>query len=195
MLITTALVAGPWRDQAQESPTTASISDSSHLPGLFQVDKLQIVSGLAVGVVSAIGLWWWLRRTVGGFELKAVGSNPIAATFAGINQQKVIVKAMVGSGALSGLAGAVQVLAVEHRFYPSMASGYGFDGLGVALLAGNTPLGMLPSAVLFGALNKGGTAIQVIDQVPKGITTVILGLLIMIAAAIRYRKKAANVGS
>jgi general nucleoside transport system permease protein len=192
MLLTTALVAGPWRDRSQESPTTASLSENTHLPSLLQIGNLEISSGLAVGIFVALGLWWWLKRTVAGYELQAVGANSIAAKFAGINNAAVLVKAMTWSGALGGLAGAIQVLAIEHRFYPSMASGYGFDGLGVALLAGGTPLGLLPSSVLFGALNKGGTTIQVLDQVPKGITTVILGLLIVIAAAIRFRKAGAS---
>jgi simple sugar transport system permease protein len=94
---------------------------------------------------------------------------------------------MTVSGALGGLAGAVQVLAYEGRFYSGFSPGYGFDALGVALLAGANAYALLPASLLFGILSKGGTALQ-IDGVPKGITTVVLGFLILIAAVIRYRK-------
>jgi general nucleoside transport system permease protein len=78
MLLTTALVAGPWRDPAQESPSTASVGENTYLPVLLQFGDLQISSGLLVGVIVALSLWWWLRRTVSGYELQAVGANPTA---------------------------------------------------------------------------------------------------------------------
>ena len=134
-----------------------------------------------------MGIAIWLKKTVAGYELQAVGANRIAARFAGISPQKVTVVAMSISGALGGLAGAIQVLAYEGRFYDGFSPGYGFDALGVALLAGNSAYAVLPSSFLFGVLSKGGTALQ-IDGIPKGITTVVLGMLILIAAAIRYRK-------
>lgn len=187
-LWTTALAAGMFKDPKEDSPTTSTIGASSFLPDAIHIGDLQISSGLIIGLALALGLWIWLKRTVPGYELQAVGANPTAARFAGVNHQRVILKAMVWSGAIGGLAGSIQVLAFEHRFYPGMSSGYGFDALGVAMLGGATPVGLLPSSLLFGVLNKGGTSIQVLDQVPKGITSVILGLLIVIAAAIRYRK-------
>jgi general nucleoside transport system permease protein len=119
--------------------------------------------------------------------LQAVGANSRAAEFAGIDQRKTMLLAMLASGAIAGIAGAVQVLAFEGRFYSGFSPGYGFDALGVALLAGNNALGILPAALLFGILAKGGTALQ-IEGVPKGITTVVLGFLILISAAVRYRQ-------
>jgi ABC-type uncharacterized transport system permease subunit len=193
-LLTAALVSGVFKDPKEESPTTSTLASTSFLPDVIHVGELQISSGLLIGILVTIGLWIWLKRSVSGYELQAVGANPTAARFAGVNHQRVLVKAMTWSGALGGLAGAVQVLAFEHRFYPNLSSGYGFDALGVALIGGATPLGLLPSSFLFGVLNKGGTSIQVLDQVPKGITSVIMGLLIIIAAAIRYRKTAVTSG-
>jgi simple sugar transport system permease protein len=192
VFLTTALVAGPWKSPTDQTPTTASIVESSYLPDIVHSGNLQISSGLPIGILLAFGLWWWLKRTVSGYEMQAVGANATAARFAGIDHRLVLMKAMVWSGAFGGLAGAIQVLAFEHRFYPSVSSGYGFNALGVALLGGSSPAGLLPSAALFGVLNKGGTSIQVMDGVPKGITSVILGLLIIIAAAIRYRNTRAS---
>jgi len=189
-LITTALVAGPLKAPDSQSPETATVSAASYLPDILHVGAIEVSSGLLIGTLVAAGLWIWLKRGVGGYELRAVGANPIAARFAGIDVRRVILRAMTWSGAIGGLAGSVQVLGFQHYFNPDLSSGYGFDALGVALIGGSTPLGLFPSATLFGILNKGGTTIQVIDQVPKGITYVVLGMLMVIAAAIRFRKVA-----
>jgi len=185
--LTLALVAGPLKAPDQEGTTTANLAPSTNLPALFDNGTLTISSGLVVGILAAIGLAYWLKRTVSGYELRAAGANPTAAAAAGVSVKRVILQAMLTSGAIAGFAGAVQVLAFTHRFYADLSSGYGFDALGVALLAGQSALLLVPSALLFGILAKGGTALQ-INGVPKSITTIVLGVLIIIAAAIRYRK-------
>jgi general nucleoside transport system permease protein len=190
--LTGAIVAGPLQDKADQSPTTVSIDPSTMLPWLFNGSPspgspiLQVSSGLLVGVLGCAAIGFWLRKTVAGYELRAVGANPVAASFAGVSAKQVIVRAMAASGAIGGLAGAVQVLAYEGRFYSGFSPGYGFDALGVALLSGTSSLGLIPAALLFGILAKGGTAIQILG-VPKGITTIVLGILIVVAATVRVR--------
>lgn len=186
-LMTMALVAGPFKDPTQEGTTTANIATHSELPPLVNSGPWALSPALLFGIVGAAALGYWLKRRVAGYELQAVGANPIAAATAGIDAKRVIMKAMLLSGAIAGFAGSMQVLAFEHRFYGNFSPGYGFDALGVALLAGSSAYGLIPSALLFGVLAKGGTMVQ-ISNVPKSITTVILGVLIVIAAAIRYRK-------
>ena len=185
--LTMALVAGPIKDPTQEGTTTSNLAEASYLPHLVNQGQLVVSSALFIGVLGAGALAFWLRKFVSGYELRAVGANPTAAATAGIEAKSMILKAMMASGAIGGFAGSMQVLAFEHRFYGNFSPGYGFDALGVALLAGGSAYGLIPSALLFGILAKGGTAIQVFG-VPKGITTVVLGVLIVIAAAIRYRK-------
>jgi simple sugar transport system permease protein len=187
LFFTGALVSGPIKDKTQADTATPYVAASSRMPWVYQTPTVQVNFSLVLGVLLAVGLALWLKKTVAGYELQAVGSNRVAARFAGISPQKVTMLAMTISGSLGGLAGAVQVLAYEGRFYDGFSPGYGFDALGVALLAGGSAYGVLPSSLLFGILSKGGTALQ-IDGVPKGITTVVLGMLILIAAAIRYRK-------
>lgn len=184
--VSTALVAGPFKDPAQQGTTTASLEPNRLLPTIGQDPRISIALIAAVALV--IGLWRWLVRTVPGYELQASGSNPKAATLAGIDAKRVTIRAMAISGAIGGLAGALQVVAFEGRFYSGFSSGYGFDALGVALLAGSNPLVLFPSAALFAILAKGSTTIQVMNGVPKGISFVVLGLLIVIFAAVRYRK-------
>ena len=182
--LTLYLAAGPLKAPGQDHPTTADVL--TRLPDL-SVAGLKVNAALVVAVLLVFAVAYWLRRTVAGYELEAVGANPLAAEFAGIDRRKVVVSAMCASGAIAGAAGVVQVLALEGRFFPEISSGIGFDALGVALLAGGSPIGLLVSSLGFGALTTGGTQLA-IEGVPKGITQVVLGILIVAAAALRYRK-------
>ena len=186
-LMTAALVAGPLKDPKQAAPTTPVLI--TRLPNVVNTSDppLTISLALVLGVVIVAIAAFWLKRTVVGYELQAVGANPTAARFAGVHPPRVMLNAMLVSGAIAGLGGALQVVAYEGRFYSGFSPGYGFDGLGIALLAGNSALGVIPGAFLFGALAKGGVALG-IAGIPKGITTVVIGLVILIAAAIRYRE-------
>ena len=186
--LTTYLVSGVLKDPSQEGLTTVRIDEAVKLPNVIANPPFFINAGLIVGMVAVVLVAWWLQRTVSGYELQAAGANPVAARYAGVNVAKEIMRAMLVSGGLAGFAGAVQVLAFEGRFYSNFSPGYGFDALGVALLAGGSAYGTVPAALLFGLLAKGGTALQ-IASVPKGLTTVLLGILIFVAAAIRYRKE------
>lgn len=188
LFLTDYLVAGPLRDPSIETPTTRLIE--SRLPNLIDQPPLTVSFALLIGLLLAIAMTWWFRRTVKGYEFEAVGGNPVAARFAGIDARNVIVRAMTASGGIAGLAGALQVVAYEGRFYSGFSPGYGFDSLGVALLGGGNAVGVIPGSLLFGMLAKGSTSLQ-IEGVPKGITFVVLGLLVLIAGAIRYRKEPA----
>jgi simple sugar transport system permease protein len=180
------LVAGPLRQEGM-STSTEVVAESTWLPSLYE----NVPFRLNIALVGALLLVWgvavWIKRTVAGYELSATGANPKAAATAGVEVKRVTVRAMTVSGALSGLAGAVQVLAYEHNFYVGFSSGFGFDALGVALLAGGSPWGAVPSALLFGALGKGTTSIQVLG-VPKGLSGILLGVIIIVFAAYRYRR-------
>ncbi len=189
--LTTGLVAGPLKDPAQESTTTARLETSSMLPFLIESPPLRVSLGLLFGLLLLVALGFWIKRTIAGFELCLVGANARAATLAGVDSARTVVRAMAFSGAIAGLAGAIQVVAYEGRFYAGFSSGYGFDALGVALLAAGSAVLLVPSALVFAVLAKGGTSIQIMG-VPKGITTIVLGLLILVFAAVRYRKEAAR---
>ncbi|RYG87725.1 ABC transporter permease [bacterium] len=184
VLATNALVAGPFLDRTAGSATTASLPVGSMLPNLLST-PLTITLAIPIGIVLVVLAGLWLGKTVSGYELRAVGANPRAALFAGVESPRVTVRAMLLSGAIAGFAGAMLVFTDTGRFYTDFSPGYGFDALGVALLAGPIALGVIPAALVFGALAKGGTALA-IDGIPKSITTVVLGVLILIAGAIRF---------
>ncbi len=191
LFFTHYMVAGPIQAPGQQNTTTARLAEATMLPVLYSAPPLRVSSAILAGLLL-LGLFTiWLRRTVSGYELGLVGANPRAAELAGVATKRVIVRSMLASGAISGLAGALQVLAYEGRFYADFSPGYGFDALGVALLAGASPLGLIPAAFLFGVLSKGSSAVQLIG-VPKGISLVVIGLLIVVFAAVRFRRQAAH---
>lgn len=185
--LTLALVAGPFKDPAQEGTTSREIVSAARVPDLLRFGDLQVSAVLPIALVILAALAIWLKRTVAGFELRLSGENPRAAQVAGVDVKATVCRAMMASGALAGLTGAFLVLAYEHRFFQGISSGYGFDALGVAMLAGSQPLIMLGSALLFGVLNKGSASLQLLG-IPKGITWIVLGLLIVCFAAVRYRR-------
>jgi simple sugar transport system permease protein len=125
----------------------------------------------------------YLWRTSSGYEIRAVGLSPGAAEYAGINVQWNIVKAMMISGALAGMAGAVQTLAINYRFYEQIGfTNYGFDGIAVALVGRSHPIGVLLSALLFGALGRGGPAMQAAVGIPKAVIWIVQGVIVFFVA-------------
>jgi simple sugar transport system permease protein len=189
LLFTGYLVAGPLKDPNDQSATTATLPAGSRLPNLVADPPFFLSLAVPLGLVVLLVVAVWLRRTVAGYELNATGANPVAARFAGIAVERVMVRAMLASGAIAGLAGGLQALAYQWRFFDGFSPGYGFDALGVALLAGGSPWGIIPGALLFGVLGQGSTAVGATLGVPKGIGGVLLGLLIIVFAAVRYRER------
>jgi simple sugar transport system permease protein len=139
--------------------------------------------GILVGLAAALIVWLFLKYTTLGYENRAVGFNPWAAETAGISVQWTTVKSLCISGALAGLTGAVEVMGVHHRLFDQFSSGYGFTGIAVALLAKNHPLGIIPAALLFGALSAGAGTMQLEADVPQKITLIIQALVIFFVAA------------
>ncbi len=194
--LTAALVSGPIKDATQQGTTTAEIQSlmpnvigpANTVAGASVKSSVPAVNlSLIIGLLIVGIVWFWLRRRVSGFEHEAVGANPKAATLAGIATKRVLTRAMTLSGGVGGLAGALQVLAFEGRFYKDFSQGYGFDSLGVGLLAGGNPIAVIPASLAFGAIKRGASALS-IDGVPKGISVFILGLTIVVFAAIHYRR-------
>jgi simple sugar transport system permease protein len=135
---------------------------------------------LLLAVIVAVVLWWYLFRTRGGYELRAVGLQPKAAEYGGINVRATWVKAMILSGALAGLGGVNYVLGYKHYYEEGFAGGAGFLGIAVALVGRNHPLGVLLAALFFATLSQGGLAIHAL--VPKQIVDILLGIVIVAVA-------------
>lgn len=142
-----------------------------------------IYSGIAIALVVAAIIWFVLRRTWLGYEIGAAGLSPLAAEYGGISVPRAMIVAMAASGAMAALAGAMDY-SIQGRI-PSTVSflGKGFDGIAVALIGKNEPVGVVIAALIFGALSAGNTELQVAANVPKDVTTIVQGLIIIFMVA------------
>ena len=150
------------------------------LYGLF-VEPTRMHIGFIFAVVMAVLVYILLWRTTIGYRIRMVGLNPHAARYAGINVPRYMVLSMALSGALAGLAGAVEIVGLHHRMFEPLAvsAGYGFSGIVVALFAKLHPLGAIPSSILFGGLLVGGDKMQRAIQVPQVFITTLMGMIIL----------------
>jgi ABC-type uncharacterized transport system permease subunit len=135
---------------------------------------------LFVAVGAALLMWWYLFRTKGGYELRAVGLQPKAAEYGGINVRAAWIKAMTLSGALAGLGGINYVLGYKHYYEEGFAGGAGFLGIAVALVGRNHPIGVILAALVFATLSQGGLAIHAV--VPKQIVDILQAIVIIAVA-------------
>ncbi len=140
--------------------------------------------GIIIAIVAVAVIWFLLNRTNKGYELRAVGFNNHAAQFAGINVKKNMIISMAVAGALAGLAGGLQITGVmPHRISTlSIHEGFGFDGISVALIAGNSPWGCILSGLLFGALKFGATSIQSKVGAPSEVINIVIGVIVFFVA-------------
>lgn len=188
LYLTSWLVSGPLKDKGG-IPQTPVLPESVWLVTLDKViPGLPPVSahiGFLLAVLLAVLVSWVLQSTTLGYEVRAVGFNPTAAENGGISIARTTVYALCISGALAGLAGASEVLGVQHRMYDqvSAGSGFGFTGIAVALLAKNNPIAVIFAALLFGALSAGAGTMQLVADVPQKIITIIQALIIFFVGA------------
>jgi len=138
--------------------------------------------GIIIAIIAAIIIWYILKKTTLGYELRSVGFNPKAAEYGGISINKSIMASMGIAGALAGLAGAITVLGVSGNIGMMAAQeGYGFDGMAVALIAGNNPLGTIPAAILYAGLSYGGGKLTTIGTYSE-VVDIIVGIMILFIA-------------
>jgi len=176
------LLAGPLLDPAQikagtRVPQTAQIPDGAFLARLAPPSQVNI--GLFIGLAMAILVYVLLWRTTIGYRIRAVGLNKDASRYAGISVSRYVMLALVLSGGLAGLAGAIELTGINHRIVEGFAVGYGFSGIVVALFGRLHPIGAIPSAFLFGALLVGADKMQRTMQVPAATVTALQGLIVI----------------
>jgi len=180
------LLRGPMIDPVQLE-NASKIPQTARLSRLFDLPRLvptRLHLGSAIAILVAILVFIFLWRTITGYRIRAVGLNPSASRYAGIPVRRYVVLALLLSGALAGLAGAVQVYGVNHRmFTDGSATGFtgsaGFNGIVAALFGQLHPVGTIPAAFLFGALLVGANAMQRAVQVPSALITALNGLLVV----------------
>jgi len=172
-------VGGPMKADS-ELPVSPDILPTAQLVRIWEGTRLS--GGIFIALAMAVLVWFFLFKTRLGYKMRAVGSNADAAEYAGIKPGRMMVQAMFLSGALGGIAGAVEVLGVHYKFYATFSPGYGWDAIAVALLGLLHPIGVVASAFLFGVLRSGSITMQAIAQISKDIVLVLTALIIFFTA-------------
>lgn len=183
------LLNGPMKDPAPNNviARTPLIAESARIPVIFTGFRMHW--GFILALLAAFLVWWFLWKTTLGFELRTAGVNPDAARYAGINVSRMMVLSMTLSGMLAGLAGVIEVTALNYRHELGFSQGYGFDAIAIALLGKNHPAGVIIGALLFAAMRNGATRMQFLTQIPVDVISVIQALILLFVAAdeiIRY---------
>jgi simple sugar transport system permease protein len=189
------LVRGPWRDPAGfNMPQTVTFEPDATMPLLLGEGRLNLGTPIALVVVAIAAVL--MARTLKGFEIRLVGEAPRAARFAGFSDQRLTVTVFLASGALAGLAGAIEAAGTLRQLQPSISPGYGFTAIIVAFLGRLHPVGCLVAGVFLAITFIGGENAQIVLRLPLDVTRVIQGLLLFFVLAcdslVAYRVRVAS---
>jgi len=173
LLAVGALLDGPMKDpSALGWPQSVALQDGLELGKL--IAQTRVHTGLVWAAVLALGVWLLFKYTVAGFDIRAVGANARAAAFAGVPVTRTVVGVAMLSGALAGLAGAIEVAGRTGYVTLDMSPGYGYTGIVIAMLAGLHPLGVLAAAVFVAGVLVGADTMSRAVGVPTYIADVIV---------------------
>ncbi len=189
-MVLSYLVYGPWKDPAGYNfPQTISFLDPTKIPRLFTGWRVNI--GVIIALAMVVVFWVFLFRTYRGLQLQVGGLAPMAARYAGFSSRKALWMALLGSGGMAGLAGALEAAGPLGQLTPHVPAGYGFAAIIVAFVGRLHPVGIVFSAILMSMFYIGGELAQSRLGLPKSITGVFQGLLLFALLAcdtlIHYR--------
>jgi simple sugar transport system permease protein len=160
------------------------IPQASRLSPLVQSTKLN--AGIFIALGAALLLYLYLWRMASGLELRTSGDSPTFARYGGMQPRRAIVRAMTISGALAGLAGAIEVIGVQYRFVSSFSAIDQFDGVFVALIGQAHPLGVVITAFLLGGVRLGTiNGLQIEAGVPRELGNILIALTVLVVASPR----------
>lgn len=188
------LATGPWNDPLAGEAITRPIPASAQLPIL--VSDLSAHPGILLALAIALALAWALNRTLLGYELRAVGDNATAARVGGIDVARIAVAALAVSGAVAGLAGAIEVSGYHQRLILGLSPGYGYMAILLAVLGQRRPLGVVVAGLAFAVLLTGSDSLQRSVRLPQSAVLVfqaIILLTILFAEALRGRGARAGI--
>ena len=189
------LLVNHLRPKGVMSVESVSFEPSAKLPGMHdalawlgvQWPSSPLNLSLLLALLSALGVYLFLWHTRPGFHLRAVGSSPSAAEYAGIHSKRQVMVAMAISGALAGMVGMNEIAGVNGKLLLEFVSGAGFTGIAVALMGRNHPVGIILASVLFGALYQGGAEVAFeIRGFSRDMVVVLQGFIVLFSGAMAY---------
>ncbi len=180
------------------SPESRVFDASAWLPSLhdllakigIHIESSPLNLSFLIALAAGVFVWLFVWHTRWGYALRTVGFSAPAAEYAGISSKKIIMMAMLISGALAGMAGINEVMGVQHKLLLDFVAGYGFTGIAVALMGRNHPAGIVLSSILFGALYQGGAELAFdMPNISREMVTMIQGLIILFSGALTYMSR------
>jgi len=176
-----------WRDQFSGWPHSPEILPSAHLPKLLSQSRFHI--GFIVSILAAVLIFTMFRFTKLGFRIKAVGHNPDASRYCGINPSNTIIAAGFISGGLAGLAGVGEVCGMQFYLVEGISPGYGYYGVAIAMLANLNPIGVIFTSFFFAIFVTGSQMMSRYTGVPVYITEIIQGVSLLAMMAVMLLNK------
>ena len=171
----------PFKDMTPgAAPRMTSMLDSAKLPKIIPRTNLHL--GIILAILGIIIYYVFMWQTTKGYEMRVIGLNSTAGRYSGMNLKTNALLSIFIAGGFAGLGGVIHVSGLTYFMAQGMSNNFGFTGVAVALLGGCHPVGMVVSAILFGALNSGGKTMQILAQVPDATIMIIQGLIILFAA-------------
>lgn len=179
------LVRGPFQDKSIPGsyPESPIFPPQAALP--IMISNTNVTIGIIIAVAACFLGYYILFKMPLGYSIRAVGFNPSAAKTSGILVKRVIESTMILSGALAGLGGGVYILGVTHELLPEQASGIGYTAVVVSLLGNLHPLGVIFSALFFGGLISGMSSIERALQIPRTLSLLSQGIIIVLILIIQ----------
>lgn len=174
------LLGGVWQEPGHHYYQTVRFAEATFLPTFFD-SRLHI--GFFVAIMAAAAIYILIMKTSFGLEMRAIGENPIASKYKGININRTILLIMVISGLVAGLAGFFELNGLHHRLKMDISHGLGFVGILIAILGRMNPFGVLLAAIFFGALINGATAMQIFTGVPAALVPSVQGVVLVFVLA------------
>ncbi|MDO4977640.1 MAG: ABC transporter permease [Eubacteriales bacterium] len=162
-------------------PQTVAVPEEVQIPRMFP--KMRFTWAFLIAVLLGFIIYYFLYHTSSGFKLRAVGINMTASRFNGVPVTRYILMSFIISGAIAGLGGSAELLGTQYRLINGFASGYGFDGVAMALIGMLNPIATVIVAIFFAALRSGATTMQAATGVPTSVSDIIQALVIVFSVA------------
>ena len=178
------------QDPNGSMPQSEKLADEMVLPRIVEATRLH--AGFIIAIVLAVVVWFILYKTTWGYEMRVVGHNPRAAECTGISVTGGVVRAAMLSGGLAGLAGVIEVLAIQKKLLESFSADCGYTGVLIALLAANKPQLVPVVAIVYAMVQVGAASMQRRAGVPSAMVNVLIGvavIMILVRAIIAKRAK------